>query len=656
MHELAGRDPAAQMEAAVYIFMNNGDYKVSFTCFRDLYNQGQFRQECMDFLTTAFYEPNRKELKTRYEKNCRLLSRYPYFSREDFLPFEELPIRFYPFDEKGFVPYFVAEERFGEYINFDHPKITRNFFRDLDKPVLADDVYSQYELEYLNDNVRKSEFVGRENHIYLHYTDWPMFCAQLQCLRMRPLLKDEKFVFLMGEEVSQYPFDFKERYGIDYSLCPVKPVGIREVNKLIWHTQLSTHNGGDFFNEIFDNHPNLLALTSVMFHSIEEMIEDWRENINQAKSSKDVAKELIKNNNLSPRIIRELIRLQEPTDKDIFVAFYLGNKKISTPLDPASRIAPAIFFQPHFYNIVYSLHSNQKGTTILASDQYDKTVSSPIFRGFKYIKTFTPMRRFTTSHGATVKYMYNAALEREAEKEKAKEEGKKTELSTHVVADAVSQRVLNRSFMIDWQDRLYQDCVLVRFEDGKLNPRATFTALAAFLDIPYTESMTYCSENGVKDIDHEGNVIGFDPATVYRTYDEFVNDAERKYIEYCLRDAYSYYGYDFHYYDGQPVTVEQLDELTENFSTIDYYMRETWRNIYQQVQLSLNDEQVDEETTKELREKMLENQIKSFHENREKNSRILIQGLYFVNRKNQPLHMMPKLELDPALLEQPLYH
>ena len=28
---------------------------------------------------------------------------------------------------------------------------------------------------------------------------------------------------------------------------------------------------------------------------------------------------------------------------------------------------------------------------------------------------------------------------------------------------------------------------MVRFEDGKLNPKATFTALAAFLDIPYTE-------------------------------------------------------------------------------------------------------------------------------------------------------------------------
>ncbi len=35
---------------------------------------------------------------------------------------------------------------------------------------------------------------------------------------------------------------------------------------------------------------------------------------------------------------------------------------------------------------------------------------------------------------------------------------------------------------------------------------------------------------------------------------------------------------------------------------------------------------------------------------------VLQNGLNFVNRAGQPLHMMPKLELDPALLEQPLYH
>ena len=34
----------------------------------------------------------------------------------------------------------------------------------------------------------------------------------------------------------------------------------------------------------------------------------------------------------------------------------------------------------------------------------------------------------------------------------------------------------------------------------------------------------------------------------------------------------------------------------------------------------------------------------------------LLAGLSFVNRQGQPLRMMKKLELDPALLEQPLYH
>ena len=34
----------------------------------------------------------------------------------------------------------------------------------------------------------------------------------------------------------------------------------------------------------------------------------------------------------------------------------------------------------------------------------------------------------------------------------------------------------------------------------------------------------------------------------------------------------------------------------------------------------------------------------------------LLNNRYFINKDGQPLHMMPKLELDPELLEQPLYH
>ena len=647
------QDPAEQLEAALYILQNGGDYKVSYSTFVDLHRQGQFQEDCLSIMTQAFYEPNVKLLKTRYENNCKLLAKYPYLFRKDFLDFEFLPLRFYPYDDNRFVPFHVGEGRFGEYIDFKLPRVTRNFFKDLDQPILAENVFSQYELEYLNDNVRKSEYIGRENHIYLHYPDWPAFCAYLQCLNMRPLLESGKIVFLIGDEIGQYPIDFKARFGIDYSQNPVKPVGLGEINKIIWHTQLSTHNGGDFFNEIFDAHPNLLPLPSIMMDNVEESVKNWKEALNSAKGSKEAKQEFLRQKGANTWVIQELCGIQDPSDKDIFAAIYLSNKTITKFLDPTARIAPAVFFQPHFPNIVYDLNVDRKDRTALHSEVYDKTVSSPIFRGFKYIKTFTPMRRFTTSHGATVKFMYNSALEGAEKRKKGEEKGK----AVAVVPDAVTQRVLNRSFMIDWQDRLYTDSVLVRFEDGKLNPRATFTALAAFLDLPYTESMTYCSLNG--EIDPEslaGNDLGFSTAALYRTYDEYTNDAERTYIEYFLRDAYEYYGYGFQYYDGQPVTLERAKEWTDGFSTIDHYIRETWRYIYENASVSIGEKRLEGQAAQQVQDQLLEQQLQAFRQNRERNSEILMRGLRFVNRHGQPLRMMPRLELDPALLEQPLYH
>ena len=114
------------------------------------------------------------------------------------------------------------------------------------------------------------------------------------------------------------------------------------------------------------------------------------------------------------------------------------------------------------------------------------------------------MRRITTSYGATIRFMQEY---KESPRDKR----------NNLVGDAFSQWLLNRSFMVDPQDRLYQDSVLVRFEDGKLNPTATFTALAAFLDIPYAESMTYCSGiGGLNPETLKGNNRGFDPAAVAR--------------------------------------------------------------------------------------------------------------------------------------------
>ncbi|MBD5117676.1 MAG: hypothetical protein HDT37_00900 [Clostridiales bacterium] len=642
-----GLAPEEEMEAALYILQAEGDYRVAYTCFRSLYDRGLFREDCLNIMTQAFYAPNAKLQKSRYEKNCKALAKYPYLFRKDFLDFDALPIRFYPFDDNGYLPFHRSKERFDDYMDFDRTVISQHFFHDLENPILAKDVYSQYELEYLNDNVRPSEWVARENHIYLHYTDWGTFCAHLQILNIRALLKDKKFVFLIGDEVAQYPIDFKARFGIDYSKYPLKLPSVREVTRLIWHAQLSSHNGVNFFNEIFDWHPNLICVPSVMWDSVGEELDDFRELAIRAQTDPHATDELSDGKQWA---IRELSRIKDWTDKDLIVARSMADRGYIDGLDLESRIAPVLFLQPHFGNLQFRLNIDQRGQTALESKEYADIQASPFFQGFKYIKTFTPMRRITNSYGASVRFM---------QKQVEKGQQEKSESAVAAIADALGSRVLNRGYMIDPDDRLYADSVLVRFEDGKLNPKATFTALAAFLDLPYTESMTYCSLYGERDAEsYPGNDLGFSPAALYRTYDEYANDDERAFIEYFMRDAYETYGYDFMYYDGGPVDEDRVNRWLDGFTTIEHYILSAWKeNVLPRARVTRSGgEEASKEEVEWAREQALRFNQHGLRENWHKIAKTLLRGLRFVNKNGQPLHMMPKLELDPALLEQPLYH
>jgi hypothetical protein len=634
-----GLAPEERMEAAVYLLRMGGDYKVAYTQFTALYSEGQFQAECLDIMTQAFYEPNVKPMKNRYEKNCAALAKYPYLFRTDFPKFEELALHFYPFDDNGYLPFDPQKQEFGGYVNYNNPVVSRNFFKNLDNPILAQDVYSQYELEYLNDNVRPSEDIGRENHLYLHYASWEAFCAHLQVLNLRELLKQKKIVFLFGDELSRYPIDFREMYGIDYSQYPVKPIGVKDVHRLIWHTQLSSDNGGDFFNEVFDNHPNLICLPSVMMDRIEESIRGGRETYEEADRARAAGKMPV----FSKELITQSYWAGARSDKDILVTLFMLDERYMGGLDHAARICPALFFQPHFSTMSYDMDHGEHDRTVLLCEKYERIRNSPVFKAFKYIKTFTPMRRFTTSAAATFRWQIEKNNLIAATEEKG-----------GVASDLAMDRSLNRSFMIDPEDRLYKDSVLVRFEDGKTNPRATFTALAAFLDIPYTESMTYCSSQGVHDVETaEGNVIGFDTATVYRTYDDYATDEERAFIEFCLRDAYQFYGYDFHYYDGGPVDEERIKQWVEGFTKVNKFIALSWKNnVLADATLKDNGEK----PTEEQKEGVLADIIRKYDAVRLKLAKRLMGSLYFINKNGQPLRMMPKLELDPALLDQPLYH
>ena len=125
-----GLAPEERMEAAVYLLRMGGNYRIAYTQFVQLYHEGQFQEECLNVMTQAFYQPNVKLMKSRYEKNCAALAKYPYLFRRDFPKFEELLLRFYPFDDNGYLPFKPEQQEFGGYVNYNDPVVSRNFFKE----------------------------------------------------------------------------------------------------------------------------------------------------------------------------------------------------------------------------------------------------------------------------------------------------------------------------------------------------------------------------------------------------------------------------------------------------------------------------------------------------------------------------------------------
>lgn len=646
--------PLDRLEAACAVLQYGEDYKAAYDAFLDLYrDESELRGDIFGILTDAFYTPNVNKQKNLYRKNCKLLKDYPLIFRKDFLPFEELPVLFYPYDDNGVLPYYKGEDRFSEYTDIRDTQITHYFFGDAEKPVFAENIFSQYELEYLNDNVRRSEWVAKENHIYLHYTSWGEFCSYLALLDLKPLLRDQKFIFLIEEEKSLYPIDFKERFGVDYSLFTPKPLHFQEVTRLIWHTQLGAHNGGDFFNEILHGHPYMICDDSLMFYDMLETADIFYKNarkIINSKGKKAWAPDTLEL--FDKEVARQISHLRTVTKKDAWVAFYLGAKtRYRRFYHEGYRFVPPIMIQPHFHYANTNWMVHESGQIEIDNDNYQELLNSGILQQFKYIKTFSPLRRPTTSHAATVRFMEKHPISEQESEEREKKDGSKI---VPTISDNLVTVMMNRNMMVAKSDRLFRDSRIVRFEDSKLNPTATFTALAEFLDIPYTETMTYCSNDHGKDpLGISTNVRGFDTATVYRTYDEYIDDNERAFLEYFLQEIYKAYGYEFQYYDGREMTKEEAEKLLENCTTNLDYLASSHEKYKDRIGKAENVAPEDLDKYVSDRVEQLTNRIKEI---RHLVLYLQSSGASMCNSKGETLHFMKMLEPVPELMEQPLYH
>ena len=207
-----GLAPQEALEAASGLVALGGDLVLAFRVLVLLYNREMFQNDILKIMTEAYYLPKVDSLKRHYQRNCRALEKYSHFTKRLFPQFETLPIRFFPFGGQEYVPFFVEDNEFGEFIDYGKDDNDLECIEGEDGSLLATDVYNQYQLKGLHGDLCSPDNEKAKVTVYLHYTDWLTFCSYLQILNFQNLLKDEKFIFLLEEEIIISPFDFGEEY------------------------------------------------------------------------------------------------------------------------------------------------------------------------------------------------------------------------------------------------------------------------------------------------------------------------------------------------------------------------------------------------------------------------------------------------------------
>lgn len=574
------------IQDAVALF-DQGQYKEAFESFATIYNETQSlqeRQDIMSILQEAYYAPNVAELQENYEKNIAALSKYPYFWDKQFTSFSDLSFLLFPTSDDSYYVYDKQVDRFiGEYDGTTRHQM-RYFFQNLDDALKVEDEDNLYNLTFLFDNVRRSEDVAMDNHIYLLYNTWEPLQRVMQVGDLFPILEHEKFVFLVGVNTHwQYPVDFKGTFGIDYEAMEPQMLRIEEINQICIFGSTNSHCGNAMIDSLLDWHPNLLTIKEFGLSAFPSFYESCL----KGRSCAEFINELINHqkelqyrpfftilNKIYPnsdsnlpdvqiflqKLLNVLKGVSVPTQKQWFCAFYLANN-LTLQKQLNSRIVPSIFHASH---AVWGCNWDE---------EYGKI--QEIYNSFKYITAFSVLRRPEAMIGGNIKYEMNCR-----------------DLYHTPPNDCFSMLFYKTGEFqnIDWRRIYYNrdaffnydNMMVVRYEDIKTNPKATLYSLCEYFNIPWSDVLLQCTHNGKPTIYHDaGTVISdFDlkPLTP-EYYGAYLNNFDKFRIEVLYSHFYQYWGYkanfyqDFYYSDYE---IEKLFELPFQFEN----NSDSWTSAY----------------------------------------------------------------------------
>lgn len=460
-----------------------------------------------------------------YEKNCEALEKYPWWRYGELPSFEKLTENARCIDEKLYI---------STKIN------TKPFFRDLSKPLLVRNEYNSYHFAYLTDNVRASEDFGGDNHIYMYYESRDDFYRLLQAVDITLYLGGRKIVFLLeeGELTEHYPLDFKREYGIDYEAMGSKPVRVEEIKRIVVNSMRKTLSGNFFFAEVLDYHPNLLTLPGFGISDFGYLYIKTLKGM----AVKSVWKKLIDNESPAIKVILEGLfyntpyvgilqrrptfnRFMEilmglfpkdyiPTEQEWFTSLYLAyNMAMGRSLN--DRIAPAIVFNEH--GITWTGMREKKHIVNL----------------FFYKKLLVIFRNPIIALGSRLESRIQL---------------RPTEYSLMFWMNNDFLKTIYCLYVKN-NDELLPFTKVIRFEDLKLEPKATLESLCDDFDIPWNDMLLKVTCNGNEfamtgDITTVG-IKGFDTRPVYNKHERVLSENDYYRLRILLRDIYAPWGYKF---------------------------------------------------------------------------------------------------------------
>ena len=458
---------------------------------------------------------NNEKLREQYNNNRALLNKYPYWFGQEIPGYDELDFTTFLKKENIFV---VQNKTTGGSfeIEINSDRETEYFFSDLSKPLLIENETNEYNLHFLVDNVRASEDVAMDNHIYLHYSDPNILFSAMQAFDFASLLEREKIVFLVGEnEGAAYPIDFKKKYNIDYSSMTPRQIQLQEMNRLcFWYkhtgagtwlsvralglnsTVISTI-GWFFFKTGFTRTPEYI-------HTVmDDSATITREKLIDFLDNSDIVNSLEGIDGVSDFVSTTYKDKDFFTPAELFRAYFIFRV---SKMDKSPRVIPLIVCDPH-----------DDGPDGLA--KYEKIMES-----FKYLTVMTTFREPIVCFARNYE---NGWLPDEFY------------LKKELMSEYSYARFLSKKFY----DRYYA----FRFEDLKQQPADMLKSVCVLLNIPFDEEMLSAKAALT---DKQGDTVsGFDPKPLNRDISNVFSDFDIMRLKIFYAPIHKYYGYD--YFDEQ---------------------------------------------------------------------------------------------------------